>query len=358
MLCSVLCFSQESSSTEIWKECCARTGKDFADEGHKTPISSDGSSFFQLYHSIACVPQDFSTIAQALDHSSPGATITLMPGVYEERIVIHKSIRIRASHPDQGAAIVWHHTSSSSCEDEERNTSAVEVAESCTYAYLHHLTILHSSRGSDIWNGNCALFCHGDLTHTLIDSCSIQSDSGRGVVVTDGAYLKLSRSSVHDCAATGLYVGDVDSSVEITRCNILWNGFGGSSSNNSSTESDERAPSLSSVVPWGHSGLYVEAAKAEIKDTLLAGNCLTGISVVRHGCVHICGCDVTTNGQEPIVVFDSPNDNHDGEGGVYEADNNFGEADEYPSDIREKVRCRHVLHEFLAPSVLESMYNK
>ena len=291
-----------------------------------------------------------------------------MPGVYEERIVIHKSIRIRASHPAQGASIIWHHTAagSSSCENEERNISAVEVVESCTYASLHHLTILHSSQGSDIWNGNCALFCHGDLTHTLIDSCSIQSDSGRGIVVTNGASLKLSRSSVHNCAATGLYVGDGDSIVAITRCNILWNGFGGrnnrrrSSSSSSSTESDEQAPSSSSAVPWGHSGLYVEAAKVEIKNTLLAGNCLTGISVVRHGCVHICGCDVTANGQAPIVFFESPpNDNHDGQGGVYEADNNFGEADEYPSDIREKVRyARHVLHEFLTPSFLESMYKK
>jgi hypothetical protein len=74
--------------------------------------------------------------------------------------------------------------------------------------------------------------------------------------------------------------------------------------------------------------------------------CLTGITIVvlHHGCVHICGCDVTANGQEPIlVVFDSPNNNHDGEEGAVsmkQAGNDcFGEADEslHPSDIREHV---------------------
>ena len=112
------------------------------------------------------------------------------------------------------------------------------------------------------------------------------------------------------------------------------------------------------MVSAGHSGLYVEAAEAEVRNTLLAGNCLTGLSVVRNGCVHISQCDVTANGMEPIVIFDVIHEDMDesSEGGVFEYGNNFGIGME--DGLGGPIRCPRVRHDFLTKSILNQMYQR
>jgi hypothetical protein len=106
-------------------------------------------------------------------------------------------------------------------------------------------------------------------------------------------------------------------------------------------------------VTSGHSGLYVEAAEAEIRNTLVAENCLTGISVVRHGTVHICDSDITGNGEEPIVVSDELSDS--AEGGVYEHSNNFEmQPLDTPDDL---IRSSEVYHKFLTKAIIDQIYS-
>lgn len=42
-----------------------------------------------------------------------------------------------------------------------------------------------------------------------------------------------------------------------------------------------------------------------IDDSLIAGNCLTGLSVVRGGFVSVSASDVTDNGSTPILIEDA-----------------------------------------------------
>lgn len=308
---------------------------------------------------------DFATIRQALDIAPPGSSITLLPGVYEERLVIKSSVRIRAADPKLGAAVVWHHRcrnhtkgGSGDCDCGGReNESVVEVEESSTYVSLQHLTLLHYTEGTDLWRGNCAVYCRGRLTHTHFDGCSIQSDSGRGIVISNGAEVILARSSVHDCAATGVYLGDDGSSLDIVNSNILRNGFGrrplqvGDSDQTTSTQG----------IQPGHSGLYVEAADAEIRNTLVAGNCLTGLSVVRDGNVHLSHNAFVGNGADPVVIFQDEGDVDDddrSEGGVYEHSNIF----EYAAPSQEEleanmIRCPQIHHRPLSKEILFEIYN-
>ena len=61
------------------------------------------------------------------------------------------------------------------------------------------------------------------------------------------------------------------------------------------------------VVPPGHSGVYIESSMAWIEDSLIAGNSLTGVSVVRSGFLNLSGSDITENGdgdEEQIMVED------------------------------------------------------
>ena len=56
-------------------------------------------------------------------------------------------------------------------------------------------------------------------------------------------------------------------------------------------------------------GVYIESSMCWIDDSLLAGNCLTGLSVVRGGFVSLSGSDITQNGQQaaapPILIEDA-----------------------------------------------------
>ena len=93
-------------------------------------------------------------------------------------------------------------------------------------------------------------------------------------------------------------------------------------------------------VPAGHSGCYVEAGIALIENSLVAGNSLTGLSVVRGGIVRITDCDITENGSSPILVEDAfdfdPTVRHHNRrhGGVVEGpvpNNYISRNDEIPS---------------------------
>jgi hypothetical protein len=303
---------------------------------------------------------DFATIRQALDISPPGTTITVQPGVYEERLVIQNSVRIRAADPKQGAAIVWYHRCenppsedsdecSSTCKcGWGKNESVVEVEESCTYVSLQNLALLHYSEGTDLWHGNSAVYCHGDLTHTYVDGCSIQSDSGRGIVISNGAEVIVARSTIHDCAATGIYLGGDESSLDIITSNIIRNGFGRRPLETADDE-QPRTP----AVQAGHSGLYVEAADAEIRNTLVADNCLSGLTVVRDGTVKFCHNTFVGNGGDPVVIFQEDGDDDDDDdeddrsvGAIFEHSNVFDYAtpsrDEMEATL---IRCPHVPHQ-------------
>jgi len=61
-----------------------------------------------------------------------------------------------------------------------------------------------------------------------------------------------------------------------------------------------------SAVDWvSFVGVYIESSMCWIDDCLLAGNCLTGLSVVRGGVVSLSGSDVTENGHDsPILIED------------------------------------------------------
>ena len=121
------------------------------------------------------------------------------------------------------------------------------------------------------------------------------------------------------------------SRARISGCNIVRNGFGSKRQPHSSNiDEADQLP----VVPSGHSGklcsyesifcsvfhltltititskgVYIESSMCWVDDSLLAGNCLTGLSVVRGGFVSLSGSDITENGQQaaapPILIEDA-----------------------------------------------------
>mmetsp|Transcript_6945 Transcript_6945/g.14961 ORF Transcript_6945/g.14961 Transcript_6945/m.14961 type:complete len:550 (-) Transcript_6945:3297-4946(-) len=374
-------YKSTSLSLVLWKEFCTLTGKSVILDSNAaldpTSMSNcvferavaephsnkDGDNCFrQFYYRNPCVPIDFTTITEALKfcprapvqnvfpQSEVGvfysniSTVVLMPGVYHERIRIEgekwavgggaRAIAIRAAFPFIGAAIVHYDCASRQGEgDFLQNEPCISIStvdasdvERAIAVRLSHLAILHSTPGADIWGGNTAVWVDGARAQVTVDSCVLQSDTGRGIVVTNQAELQMFRSSIANCAATGFYLGDWGSRARIVRCNILNNGFGAKIGRHEQNGEEHDFPNdtgnrLAGVgrgwglphgrtslqfVPPGHSGVYIESSTAFLDDNLIAGNSLTGLSVVRSGFVHLSGCDITGNGHSnPILVEDA-----------------------------------------------------
>lgn len=246
-----------SLSLELWREFCIVTGKAKIEKSTNTTniLSStfEEQNFYrQYYYRNPCVGDegDFDTINEALSvvPRTPAAkfdvedeslsfsgigTIVLLPGVHREKIQISgeqwsegdtlKSLAIRAAFPSIGAAIIHHESRRVSGRDAPSNiknqpcitvstrddaNTLEDVVEKAICVSISHLRILHSTPGADIWGGNTAVLIDGPRAHVKIDNCVLQSDSGRGLVVTNQAQLQMSRSSILHCAATGFYLGD------------------------------------------------------------------------------------------------------------------------------------------------------
>jgi hypothetical protein len=152
----------------------------------------------------------------------------------------------------------------------------------------------------------------------------------------------MNTTTVHDCAATGIYIGDLFSNAYIERSNIIRNGGGTRPplailsntlengvttiaparihENFEHSDTDDHTDEFLDhidlpmhhhdnddhhLVPPGHSGMYLETSTAIVKDCLLRNNSLTGLSVVRGGKIKISICDIFDNGSDPVTIEDA-----------------------------------------------------
>ena len=195
-------------SNHLWSALCLRTGKISA-PSH--PSASTFAFYRELYYQIPCVPEDVPNISKALQlfrDPTHSFTVTLLPGVYREQINIkitsenlpkidryHDSgipsiqeytkeqavqVYIRAAFPDQGAAIL-------NCSGDDQpsvnvfTTGTDFLDKGIFHLELQNLTLLHYTKGNNLWNGNACARVDGPNTLLTVSSCTLQSDSGRGI---------------------------------------------------------------------------------------------------------------------------------------------------------------------------------
>lgn len=169
---------------------------------------------------------------------------------------------------------------------------------------LRNLELRHITYGLDIWNGNAAVQIQPPLTAdeqpipvapmptAVLDHVDITSESGRGVVNIDGGDLTIRNSYIHDCAATGVYVGAATSTLTIENSDVVRNGNG--------NRQHRRG------IARGHSGIYLEQGLAQITNSSISQNCLTGISAVSpsNAILHLSNTELVSNGSAQLEMPD------------------------------------------------------
>jgi hypothetical protein len=278
-------YSELTSSPQLWKKLCILTGKIRFTNDTAVKRRLDDKAFNEyrdFYYSNPCVPTDYKTISKAVKSCNAGCEVVLLPGIYNERVLLGHvegqskeevfetgriHIRIRAAFAEKGAALTF--LSSTAI-----NKACIHIRGENVTANITNVQILHSSRGNDIWGGNCAVFCEGGALVTM-HGCKITSESGRGVVLLTGSRMNMTNCTISDCAATGCYVSDPGTTFNLSTSNIIRNGIGTRRST-CVVDSSSHETEVFDFVPPGHSGLYIESAESVIDNCLISGNLLTG----------------------------------------------------------------------------------
>jgi hypothetical protein len=144
---------------------------------------------------------------------------------------------------------------------------------------LKNMSLEHVSLGIDIWSGNTAIHLQPNTGEIIppspsttvakaalvLESVEVVSHSGRGIVVLGGAHAQIKDSYIHDCAATGVYVGGEGSRADLKAVDVTDNGMG-----------NQR---IGGIV-GGHSGIYIDEAVVNISDCNVSRNWLSGVAVI------------------------------------------------------------------------------
>jgi parallel beta-helix repeat protein len=136
------------------------------------------------------VPHEYPTIQQAIKSASPGAQIILDPGIYEESIVIDKTIEIGAEAP--GTATL-------------RTDSDVPVIQVRNGAIprIYHLTFEHLPDYKA--DEPAALMFVADASPT-ITHCVFQFSQGSGIEITGQSSLRIEKTTVRRNRGIGIHI--------------------------------------------------------------------------------------------------------------------------------------------------------
>jgi parallel beta-helix repeat protein len=169
------------------------------------------------------VPQNFLTIQQAIDASTPGGTVLVSPGTYHENITIWKPLTIKSEDRDTtvidqiGAFSVCHATASNvvvSGLTIRGGSIGVWVGNACQNVTLDSNTMTNNDDGIWITSSNCSLIRNNTITNNIFMGLYIEASSNTIVdsnTITNntyGIYLQNSENSQICLNTVSLNFGD------------------------------------------------------------------------------------------------------------------------------------------------------
>jgi len=261
-------------------------------------------SWREFYKMNPAVPTDYSTVSKAVDairdipvdDKKTAVTIWLRPQEHrvKESLILqmdqaHVTLETMQTTMDITAEMSRSQRkrrlqplASLLLQTRRRNKPLIHVA--AGQVTLRRLRLGHYCGGFNLWNGNAAVQVQplpaetgeeerriptANLPTASLSEVEIISHSGRGIVINDGGDISISKSYIHDCAATGIYVGSHACHLTIEHSDVVANGHGNTLA----------ASVRASGVSGGHSGFYLENGNAAIRQCNITNNSSCGISV-------------------------------------------------------------------------------
>ena len=200
----------------------------------------------------------FATISAAIAHAKPGAKILVMPGTYNESILIDKPLEI-VGDGRRGEIIV-------------KSLDAAVVRCDTARARISNLRL--SQAGSERFN--CVDLVRGRLE---IECCEISSGGMTGIVARGSStYLHITESEIHGCASVGISLSEHCEAV-ITNCTFTDNR---GSAIDIFSSADAKITNSKFFRGWT-GGIYVhDRGRATVVSNDIFANGLSGIAITTN----------------------------------------------------------------------------
>jgi hypothetical protein len=292
-----------------------------------TPEQATPVSWKHFYRKNPVVPTDYPSIHAALTELSNGSEkklrqdekvrILVRPGLYDmpEAVTVHATRRTIQVTIEGMTYLPETFTGSNkaSLEFSDRNLRRVTLVSKTRLRneplfrvirgrlVLKNLSLQHMSSGCGVGSGNSAILVQpSDAEESIlrlprsmpkaaavVKSVEVVSKSGRGVVALDGGCLLIKDSYIHNCAATGVYVGGHACRVHLEAVDVTENGDGNH---------------LIGGIRRGHSGMCIEQGVVSLSDCNVSLNSASGISIVSPDLTELTlkKTDLLTNFGRPI----------------------------------------------------------
>ncbi|MFH1369820.1 MAG: right-handed parallel beta-helix repeat-containing protein [Planctomycetota bacterium] len=252
---------------------------------------------FQVNLTIAralIVPEEYSTIQQAISAAASGDTIEIKPGTYRETITIKNNINLLGIDPNK-VIVQW-----------DSNTESVIEIQNCRDMTVAGITFMHfgDTKAGDPNSQNIPVFDINDSSVT-VTNCNIRNGVGSGIWVAGDNESEISECDVTDNARSGIAVYGEQARPTLRKnicSNNCWNGIrfaekaGGLAEENICTKNKGNGISLMQFLTSpkvvrntcqdnNGSGIWVgEQARGEIEDNICVGNGWHGISIADETC--------------------------------------------------------------------------
>ena len=239
------------------------------------------------------------SIQAAIDSVADGGVVCLEAGMYEESLVIRKSLTLRGGGPDPASTRIIPPPGERF--EEEEGIALVRVGEwGDTNRIEVHIENL--SVGGEIGWENWAVEAEGRASLHMID-CEAGPSSGVGVQLNGSATATIVNTLIHENRGYAGFNAGQSSNAILQDCIITRNTEG-----NVEAGGSARVVVRSSRIegPGGHHGIWLHReASVTVEDCVITGNRWQGVDVNENGTVSISNCDITENGVHGVNVLDS-----------------------------------------------------
>ena len=218
----------------------------------------------------------YRSINDAIKRAEPGARITIMPGVYQESVVIDKPLEILGKGPVDQIHI---DSKEADCITMKTDSAVVKGIS------LHN----HAKQASAVY------VAQGEL---ILENCSISSDSRPGVEIVGPGLCQLRRCQIQDCKGAGVSVSD-NASATIEDCQISGNAAAGVEIKKGGNPVIRRCE----IKDGKQSGIFVHSkGLGVIEDCQISGNKFAGVEIKAQGNPLIRRCRINKNQYYAVFV--------------------------------------------------------
>ncbi|MCG7344045.1 right-handed parallel beta-helix repeat-containing protein [Sporosarcina sp. ACRSL] len=247
----------------------------------------------------------YKTITEAIKNVLPGTTIVIEPGIYNEKVVIDREIKLIGNGPVEDIVLYCENDSALMMRTEFATVQGITIrqggqAKEDEHYYAVDLTMgslsmtdcsITSSIGNGIRIANLG-------TNPVIQGCEVYENNGIGIFITNEANPSIKDCRIYDNVQNGVLVQE-NGRGTIEGCEIRTNSF----PNIATTSGADPLSKGCKIYKSPSNGVWAyENGKGTFQDCEIYGNAYSNVCIVTNSDPHFVNCQIHTGEENGIWV--------------------------------------------------------